>query len=127
MWPHTNRWLVFCRQGISAAVHRLGQMLEHLGPALGQDPTPPAHQGPSHALPPDPAASQDSRRGEVVSLVQAMYYRFEGSLNDVTIPGFESFGALALALDEAWIFTGLLNLRLAVSNISAVLATCHWP
>lgn len=92
-------------------------MLAQLGPSLGQAPTPPAHRGPSHALAPDPAASQDSCRGEVASLVQAMYRTFQKDLDAITVPGFESFGTLALALGQAGIYTGLLNIRLAVSGL----------
>ena len=92
-------------------------MLEHLGPSLRQSPALPAPQAPSHALAPDPAASQDSCRGEVASLVQAMYHTFQGDLDAVTVPGFESFGEMAVALGQTGIYIGLLDIRLAVSKL----------
>ena len=116
-------------------------MLAHLEPSLGRAPAPPAPQALSQASAPNPAASRVLCRGEVVSLVQAMYRTFKGHLDSVTVPGFESFGEMAVALGQTGIYIGLLDIRLAVStllcwfgNLSLVLNaavsvpddTCRW-
>ena len=118
IWTRQNRWPVFCRQGFTAAANKLQDMVAALGPSLGQIETAP-HLGISSGS--DPAAAEtpeSTGRQEAVRLMFAMNRKFSSDVAALTVPGYDSFGDLALALDRPWIYKCLLAKRLAVSKPS---------
>lgn len=127
-WPWKNRWPLFCRQGLPAASAKLDEMLAALAPSSAKSIAAPSSHLSGNAALPEHETSQEPQNLDacidVSYMIQAMYGRFQGSCNDLKVAGYESFGALALAFDQLWIYRGLLEHRLKVSPLNLSSAMC---
>lgn len=121
MWPCQNRWPVFCRQGVPAAYTKLEELIAR-HTALTAAFLDAVHLIPDETMPSEPSQAQQELaacRGDIVGLIQAMHseLHYNGELEAQTVPGFESFGHVALAFELPDIFQDLLERRLQVCNL----------
>ena len=123
MWPRKNRWPVFCQQGISAACAKLAELIAHpTALAALTDVPPPTLDTDENAflsasLEPSQAKQELAAcKEDIVSLIQAMFHEpwWLEELDQQTIPGFESFGDVALAFELPSLYEALLENRLKV-------------
>ena len=124
MWPCQNRWAVFCRQGVPAAYTKLEELIAR-HTALTTSLPEAVHVIPDETLPlsaSEPSQAQQELaacRKDTVGLIQAMHRElyWNGGLEEQTVPGFESFGHVALAFELPGIYQDLLEKRLQVCNL----------
>lgn len=124
MWPCQNRWPVFCRQGVPAAYTKLEELIARhtaLTASLPDavHPTPNENSPVSASEPSQAQQELAACREDIVGLIQAMHSElyWNGHLEDQTLPGFESFGDVALAFGLPDIYQDLLERRLQVCNL----------
>ena len=128
IWHRQNRWPLLCLQGSPAAHAKLGELLaSHTALTAPRDPltTKIGSDGDGLMSPSQPAQQKQhltASREDIVSLNQAMLSRFGGrDLASVNMPGFGTFGDIALAFGLPHIYEGFLQKKLEVNPYAAVL------
>lgn len=111
IWSPQYRWDFLCQHGSKAATDKLAQMLKLIGPLAVPATRVPASDQPGSQT----AQETQHLMTEARSLVTAMYSTFKGELNHFSIPGFQSFEDVALALDLHWVYSNLVEAKLRVS------------
>ena len=130
MWPCQKRWLVFCRQGVSAAYIRLRELIAKHTTLTVQTsvaaPAPDTDSGVAMLAAEPSQAEQElaACKQDIVSLIQAMYKQLKQKLHQETVPGYESFGDIALAFELPSLYEALLKDSLEVSNLT-VATSCE--
>ncbi len=108
IWHRQNRWPLLCLQGSPAAHAQLGELLaSHTALTAPRDPPTAKTDSDGDGLMSPSQPTQENSltvcREDIVSLIQAMFSRFEGrDLANVDTPGFGTFGDIALAQGGIW-------------------------
>ena len=124
MWPRKNRWLVLCWQGISAAYTKLKELIaNHARLAAQAAVVPPASDADGNVamLPSEPSQAEQevaACKEDIRSLIQGMYKQLKEELYKDTVPGYESFGDIALAFQLPSVYEDLLRDKLKVSKLA---------
>ena len=134
IWARQNRWPNFCRQGISAAFTKLGELVAAHKTLKAQ--TDAADLAPEAAgdVCMSPASSNQEEqaleacREDVVSLIQTMYSQFKDELCDDevsnSVPEYEDLGLVAMAFGLPGVYQSLLQDSLQVSTCLLRLPGC---
>ena len=116
---------MFCRQGISAAYTKLKELVANHDTLAAQAAVvPPAsNTGGNLAMSPaEPSQAEQELvacKEDIVSLIQAMYKQLKEELYQDTVPGYESFGDIALAFELPCVCEDLLKDKLEVSKVAS--------
>lgn len=118
---------MFCKQDVSAAFTKLKELIaDHTAlTALTVVPSTLDANVSLLASPPSQAEQELAAcKEDIVSLIQAMYRG--GHSEKQTVPGFESFGDIAVAFKLHSVYEGLLKNRLQVHKLALVAPVVSW-
>ena len=132
MWPRQNRWPVFCQQGVSAAYNTLQQLIANhrvLSAQTTSSLQAPKISGDVAMLHVEASQAEQKLaacKGDIVSLIQAMYSQLICKLHkdQTLLPEYESFGDIALAFELPSVYEGRLRCKLQVCHLTC--AGCCW-
>ena len=130
VWPRKSRWAVFVRQGAAAAFTQLRLMITALENASATTTKPSLPMG--NSMPPQTVEEDDtaSDRLEIALLISAMYQEFKSSwrvFDEHKVPGFDSFGEMAIAFGLPDVYPGILMQKLKVRYNLSSLQLCDLP